>query len=184
MTKIIEGNILAKGMRFGIVACRFNEFIGSKLIEGAVDALERTGAEAKDIEIIKVPSAFEIPLATKKIAESGRYDAIICTGAVIRGVTPHFDQISSVVTKGISKVTLETGIPIMFGMVAADTIEQAIERAGSKSGNRGWDAAIAAVEMVDLFKRLQDGTAFLKDDEAKPRTASACRNRPACKKST
>ncbi len=159
MTKVIEGNIAATGMRFGIVASRFNDFIGSKLIEGAVDALIRTGADAKDIEIIKVPGAFEIPLAAKKTAKSGKYDAVICTGAVIRGATPHFDYISAEVTKGIACVGLETGIPVIFGVITADTIEQAIERAGSKSGNRGRDAALCAVEMVDLFRQLEDGDA-------------------------
>ena len=159
MTKVIEGNILAKGMRFGIVASRFNDFIGSKLIEGAVDVLIRTGAGAKDIEIIKVPGAFEIPLAAKKMARSGRYDAIICTGAVIRGATPYSDHISSAVAKGVAKVALEAGIPVVFGVVTADTIEQAIERAGAKSGNRGYDAALCAVEMVDLFRQLEGGDA-------------------------
>ena len=168
MAKVIEGNILARGMRFGIIASRFNDFVGSKLIEGAVDALQRTGADAKDIEVIKVPGAFEIPLAARKIAQSGRYDAIICTGAVIRGATPHFDLISSGVAKGVAKVALEAGIPVVFGVITADTIEQAIERAGAKSGNRGRDAALCAVEMVDLFRRLEDGDAFVEGGEPSP----------------
>jgi 6,7-dimethyl-8-ribityllumazine synthase len=167
MAEIIEGNILATGMRFGIVASRFNDFIVSKLIDGAVDGLERTGANAKDIAIIKVPGALEIPPAVRKMARSQRYDAIICTGAVIRGDTPDSDYISSGVAKGVAKVALESKIPIMFGVITADTIEQAIERAGSKSGNKGWDAAISAVEMVDLFRKLESGNAFGNDNDEK-----------------
>lgn len=154
MAKVIEGKIVAKGMRFGIVASRFNDFISGKLIDGALDALTRSGADAKDIEVIRVPGAFEIPLAAKKAAQSGRYDAVICLGAVIRGATPHFEYISAEVSKGIAAVGLETGIPVIFGVITTDSIEQAIERAGSKSGNKGWDAAISAVEMVDLFKKI------------------------------
>ena len=165
MIKVIEGAVRAKGMRFGIVTSRFNDSISSKLVDGAIDALMRTGADAKDIEIIKVPGAFEIPLAAKKIAQSRKYSAIICTAVLIRGATPHFDHISAEVTKGIASVALETGIPIEFGVVTADTVEQAIERAGAKSGNRGWDAAVSAVEMVDLFERLKDERAFPKDNE-------------------
>ena len=137
MIKVIEGAVAAKGMRFAIVASRFNDSIGSKLVEGAIDALTRTGADARDIEIIKVPGAFDIPLAVKKITQSGRYTAIICTAVLIRGATPHFEYISAEVTKGIASVALETGVPIEFGVITADTIEQAIERAGAKSGNRG-----------------------------------------------
>ncbi len=154
MAKIIEGKIVAKGMRFGIVASRFNDFICGKLIDGAVDGLTRAGADSKDIEIIKVPGAFEIPLAAKKAAQSAKYDAVICLGAVIRGATPHFEYISSEVSKGIANVALDTGVPVIFGVITTDNIEQAIERAGSKSGNKGWDAALSAVEMVDLFKKL------------------------------
>ncbi len=154
MPKTIEGKINAKGMRFGIVASRFNDFICSRLIDGAVDGLSRSGADAKDIEIVKVPGAFEIPLAAKKLAKSGRYDAVICLGAVIRGATPHFEYISAEVSKGIAVVALETEIPVIFGVITTDSLEQAIERAGSKSGNKGWDAALAAIEMVDLFKKL------------------------------
>lgn len=168
MTKVIEGNILAKGIRFGIVTSRFNDFIGSKLIEGAIDALIRTGADEKDIEVIKAPGAFEIPPVARKIARSGRYDAIICTGAVIRGITPHFDLVSSGVAKGVAKVALEAGIPVVFGVITADTIEQAIERAGAKSGNRGYDAALCAVEMVDLFRQLRDGDTPVEDRGGKP----------------
>jgi 6,7-dimethyl-8-ribityllumazine synthase len=154
MLKTIEGKINAKGMRFGIVASRFNDFICSRLIEGAVDALSRSGAETKDIAIIKVPGAFELPLAAKRIAKSGKYDAVICLGAVIRGATPHFEYVSAEVSKGIAAVGLDTDIPIIFGVLTTDSLEQAIERAGSKSGNKGWDAALAAIEMVDLFKKI------------------------------
>ena len=154
MPKTIEGKIVAKGMKFGIVASRFNDFICSRLIEGAVDALVRAGAEEKDIEVAKVPGAFEIPVTAKKLAKSGKYDAVICLGAVIRGATPHFEYISAEVAKGIALVGLEAEVPVVFGVVTTDTIEQAIERAGSKSGNKGWDAALTAVEMVDLFKRI------------------------------
>jgi 6,7-dimethyl-8-ribityllumazine synthase len=154
MPKIIEGKIVAKGMRFGIVASRFNDFIGSRLIEGAVDALTRAGAEEKEIQIVRVPGAFELPLVAKKMAKSGRFDAVICLGAVIRGATPHFEYISAEVSKGIAGVGLETEVPVTFGVLTTDTIEQAIERAGTKAGNKGWDAAMSAIEMVDLFRKL------------------------------
>lgn len=154
MPKTIEGKIVAKGMRFGIVASRFNDFISGRLIEGAVDALVRAGADEKDVQLVRVPGAFELPLAAKKMAKSGRYDAVICLGAVIRGATPHFDYISAEVSKGIAVVGLETEIPVVFGVLTTDTLEQAIERAGSKSGNKGWDAAMTAIEMVDLFRKL------------------------------
>jgi 6,7-dimethyl-8-ribityllumazine synthase len=154
MPKVIEGKIVARGMRFGIVASRFNDFICGRLIDGAVDALTRSGAEEKSIDVIKVPGAFEIPIAAKKLAKSGKYDAVICLGAVIRGATPHFEYISAEVSKGIALVGLEMEIPVVFGVVTTDTIEQAIERAGSKSGNKGWDAALSAIEMVDLFKKI------------------------------
>ena len=151
----IEGKIIAKGMRFGIVASRFNDFISGKLIEGALDALTRAGADEKDITIAKVPGAFEIPLAAKRMARSGKVDAVICLGAVIRGATPHFEYISAEVSKGIATVALETDIPVVFGVITTDTIEQAIERAGTKSGNKGFDAALSAVEMVDLFRKMK-----------------------------
>lgn len=154
MPKVIEGKIVARGMRFGIVASRFNDFICGRLIDGAVDALTRSGAEDKSIDVVKVPGAFEIPIVAKKLAKSGKYDAVICLGAVIRGATPHFEYISAEVSKGIALVGLETEIPVVFGVVTTDTIEQAIERAGSKSGNKGWDAALSAIEMVDLFKKI------------------------------
>ncbi len=154
MPKIIEGKIVAKGLKFGIVASRFNDFICGKLIEGAMDALNRSGADENNISIVRVPGAFEIPLVAKKLAKSGDFDAIVCLGAVIRGDTPHFEYISAEVSKGIAAATLDTGIPIAFGVITSDTLEQAIERAGSKSGNKGWDAAISAIEMANLFKML------------------------------
>ena len=155
MGKIIEGKIVATGMRFGIVASRFNDFISAKLIEGALDALTRAGADEKDITIVKVPGAFEIPLAAKRMARSGKVDAVICLGAVIRGATPHFEYISAEVSKGIATVALETEVPVVFGVITTDTIEQAIERAGTKSGNKGFDAALSAIEMVDLFRKMK-----------------------------
>jgi 6,7-dimethyl-8-ribityllumazine synthase len=154
MAEIIEGKIVAKGMRFGIAASRFNDFISGRLIEGAIDAIVRSGGDEKNIQIVRVPGAFELPLAAKKMAKSGKYDAVICLGAVIRGATPHFEYISSEVAKGIAMVGLETEVPISFGVLTTDTIEQSIERAGSKMGNKGWDAAMSAIEMVDLFRNM------------------------------
>ncbi|MEA2014918.1 MAG: 6,7-dimethyl-8-ribityllumazine synthase [Thermodesulfobacteriota bacterium] len=154
MPKTIEGKIIARGLRFGIISSRFNDFICGKLIEGALDALTRSGADEKDISVVRVPGAFEIPLAAKKLAKSGNFDAIICLGAVIRGATPHFEYVSSEVSKGIALVMLETETPVSFGIITSDTIEQAIERAGTKSGNKGWDAAISAIEMANLLKLL------------------------------
>ena len=152
--KVIEGALNAKGMRFSIVVSRFNDFINSKLLDGALDALSRHGADDDNISIVRVPGSFEIPLVAQKLANSGNFDAIICLGAVIRGATPHFEYISAEVTKGIAKVTLDSGIPVSFGILTTDNIEQAIERAGTKSGNKGWDAALAAVEMVNLLKAV------------------------------
>jgi 6,7-dimethyl-8-ribityllumazine synthase len=152
--KIIEGKLLAQGLRFGIVVSRFNDFICDRLLGGALDALKRSGADDDDIEIFKVPGAFEIPLLAKKMASSGRYEAVICLGAVIRGATPHFDYVASEVSKGIAHVSLEVGIPVSFGVLTTDTLEQAIERAGSKSGNKGWDAAVAAIEMANVIKQM------------------------------
>lgn len=152
--KIFEGKLLAQDLRFGIVVSRFNDFICERLLGGALDALTRSGAEETDIEIFKVPGAFEIPLLAKKLATSNRYDAVICLGAVIRGATPHFDYVANEVSKGIASVSLEAGIPIAFGVLTTDTLEQAIERAGSKSGNKGWDAAVAAIEMANLIKQI------------------------------
>ncbi len=155
MPEILEGRISAEGFRFAIIVSRFNDFISSKLVEGAMDALKRHGGDEEQICLVKVPGAFEIPLAAKKLAESGRFNAIICLGAVIRGSTPHFDYVAAEVSKGIALVALESKIPVTFGVLTTDNLEQAIERAGSKSGNKGWDAAIAAMEMVNLFKQIK-----------------------------
>jgi 6,7-dimethyl-8-ribityllumazine synthase len=154
MVATIEGKLEARGKKFGLVASRFNDFICSRLVDGALDALKRAGAEEEDISLVKVPGAFEIPLLAKKLAQSGKFDAVICLGAVIRGATPHFEYISAEVTKGIAHVSLETEIPIAFGVLTADTIEQAIERAGTKAGNKGWDAALSAIEMANLLGAL------------------------------
>jgi len=154
MPKTLEGKISAEGYRFGLVVSRFNDFISSKLVEGAVDALKRHGAAEEQLLLVKVPGAFEIPLAAKKLAESGKVDAVICLGAVIRGSTPHFDYVAAEVSKGIAVVALDTKVPVAFGVLTTDNLEQAIERAGTKSGNKGWDAALAAMEMVDLLKQL------------------------------
>lgn len=152
MPKIIEANLQAEGKKFALVVSRFNDFITDKLLGGAVDGLLRSGARDKDVEIVKVPGAFEIPLIAKKMAATGRFNAIICLGAVIRGTTPHFEYVSAEVSKGIANVGLESEIPVIFGIVTTDTIEQAIERAGTKAGNKGWDAAITAVEMANLIE--------------------------------
>lgn len=152
--KTYEGKLIAQGQRFGIIVGRFNEFIGGKLLSGALDALNRHGVEEENIEIAWVPGAFEIPLIAKKMAASGKYDGVICLGAVIRGSTPHFDYVSSEVTKGIAHVSLETGIPVIFGVLTTDTIEQAIERAGTKAGNKGFEAAVTAIEMSNLLKQI------------------------------
>lgn len=152
--KIYEGNLLGQGLKFGVVVGRFNEFIGSKLLGGAVDALKRHGVEEENIEISWVPGAFEIPLVAKKMSKSGKYDGVICLGAVIRGSTPHFDYVSSEVTKGVAHVSLDADIPVIFGVLTTDTIEQAIERAGTKAGNKGYDAAVTAIEMANLLKQL------------------------------
>ncbi|MFY9706568.1 MAG: 6,7-dimethyl-8-ribityllumazine synthase [Desulfobacterales bacterium] len=151
MVKILEGQLIAKGKRFGIVVSRFNDFITEKLLSGALDALTRTGAKENDIQIIKVPGAFEIPLAAKKAAQTDRYDAVICLGAVIRGATPHFDYVCAEVSKGVAQVGLDFGLPVIFGVLTTDTVEQAIDRAGTKSGNKGWQAAMSAVEMANLM---------------------------------
>ena len=151
---IIEGELQANGLRFGIVVSRFNDFITSKLLDGALDALLRHGALEEDINIIRVPGSFEIPMIAKKMALKGTYNAIICLGTVIRGATPHFDYIAAEVSKGIASASMETGVPIAFGIITSDTIEQAVERAGTKSGNKGWDAAITAIEMAQLLKKL------------------------------
>lgn len=153
--KTYEGKLIAEGLKFAIVVGRFNEFIGGKLLTGALDTLNRHGVDEKDIDIIWVPGAFEIPLAAKKLAKSKKYDSVICLGAVIRGSTPHFDYVSSEVTKGIALVSLETEIPVIFGILTTDTIEQAIERSGTKAGNKGADAAATAIEMANLLHVIQ-----------------------------
>lgn len=152
--KTYEGSLLAQGLKIGIIASRFNEFITSKLLGGALDALHRHGVSEEDLELAWVPGAFEIPLVALKMANSKRYDAVICLGAVIRGATPHFDLVSSEVAKGIAQAGLQTGVPIVYGVLATDNIEQAIERAGTKSGNKGFDAAMTAIETVNLLKAL------------------------------
>ncbi len=152
--KIIEGELQAKGLKFGIVISRFNEFITSKLLDGAKDALLRHGAKEDDIDIAKVPGSFEIPLVAKKMAAKGAYSAVICLGTVIRGATPHFDYIAAEVSKGVALASMDTGVPVAFGVLTCETIEQAVERAGTKSGNKGWDAAITAIEMAQLMKKL------------------------------
>ena len=152
--KIIQGELQAKGLKFAIIVSRFNDFITGKLLEGAVDALVRHGAKEEDIDVIKVPGAFEIPLTAKKVASKGSYNAVICLGTVIRGATPHFDYVAAEVSKGVASVSLETGVPIAFGVLTTDTIEQAVERAGTKSGNKGFDAAMTAIEMAQVFKKL------------------------------
>lgn len=153
--KTYEGNLIAKGLKFGIVVGRFNEFIGAKLLGGAIDALKRHGVEENEIEIAWVPGAFEIPLAANKMAKSKKYDAVICLGAVIRGNTPHFDYVSSEVTKGVAQVGLKTELPVIFGVLTTDSIEQAIERAGTKAGNKGYDAAVTAIEMANLLREIE-----------------------------
>ncbi len=152
--KIFEGKLISDGLKFGIVVGRFNEFIGSKLLSGALDALKRHDVNEEDIDIAWVPGAFEIPLVAKKMAQTKKYDAVICLGAVIRGATPHFDYVSNEVTKGIANVSLSTELPVIFGILTTDTIEQAIERAGTKAGNKGYDAAITAIEMANLLKEI------------------------------
>jgi 6,7-dimethyl-8-ribityllumazine synthase len=152
MPEVLEAKLIAEAKKFAIVVSRFNDFITEKLLNGALDALIRSGAEDKDIEVIKVPGSFEIPLIAKKIAQKNRFNAIICLGAVIRGSTPHFDYVAAEVSKGIASVSLESETPIIFGVITTDTIEQAIERAGTKAGNKGWSAAMAAVEMANLIE--------------------------------
>jgi 6,7-dimethyl-8-ribityllumazine synthase len=152
--KTFEGKLMAEGLRFGIVVARFNEFIGGKLLSGAFDAINRHGGNDENIAVAWVPGAFEIPLTAKIMAKSGNYDAIICLGAVIRGATPHFEMVAGEVTKGVALVGLETGIPVIFGVLTTDTIEQAIERAGTKAGNKGFDAAVTAIEMANLLKQF------------------------------
>ncbi len=153
MIKTVKGKMVAKGKRFGIVNPRFNEFVTQKMLDGAVDTLLRHGVKEEEIVVVWVPGSFEVPYAAKKMAESGKYDCIICLGAVIRGDTPHFDYISSEVTKGIAQISLTTGVPAIYGLITADSLEQAIERAGTKV-NKGRDAALSAIEMVNLFAEI------------------------------
>ena len=152
MPKTIEGKLIAKGLRFGIVVSRYNNFITNRLLEGALDALVRNGAEDQDIEVWKTPGSFEIPLAAKKMVRSKKHHAIICLGAILKGATPHYNYIATEVTKGIASVSLESETPISFGVITTDTLEQAVERAGSKMGNKGYEAAVSAIELVNLFK--------------------------------
>lgn len=152
MSKRLEGMLQGKGLKFGVVVSRFNEFFTGKLLEGAMDALVRHGVEEDDIEIAWTPGSFEIPLVAQKLAKSKKYDAVICLAALIRGGTPHFDYIAAEVTKGIAKVGLDTGLPVIYGVITTDTLEQAIERSGTKAGNKGFDAAVSAIEMANLLR--------------------------------
>ena len=154
MSKNYEGNLLGKGLKFGLVVSRFNEFFSKKLLEGAQDALLRHGVAETDIEVAWTPGSFEIPLIAQKMAGSKKYDAVVCLGAVVRGGTPHFDYIAAEVTKGIAKVNMDTGVPVIYGVITTDTLEQAIERSGTKEGNKGFDAAVSAIEMANLVKAL------------------------------
>ncbi|MHB8744355.1 MAG: 6,7-dimethyl-8-ribityllumazine synthase [Sulfuricaulis sp.] len=154
-TKNVEGDLIARNARFGIALGRFNSFIGERLLEGAVDTLIRHGAEASNIEVVRVPGAFEMPLTLKIMAASNKYDALIALGAVIRGATPHFEYVAGECAKGVSQVSMQYDLPVAFGVLTADTIEQAIERAGTKAGNKGMDAALTAIEMVNLLKKLR-----------------------------
>ena len=155
MMKVLEGNYTGKGIKVGIVAARFNEFITSKLLSGAMDGLIRHEVAQEDVEVAWVPGAFEIPLIAQKMAESGKYDAVICLGAVIRGATSHYDLVCNEAAKGVAQVGLKTGVPVLFGVVTTDTIEQAIERAGTKAGNKGYDCATSAIEMVNLIRQIE-----------------------------
>ena len=154
MPKLYEGHLLGQGLKFGLVVGRFNEFITNKLLSGALDALNRHGVADEDVEVAWVPGAFEVPMVAGKMARTGRCDAVICLGAVIRGATPHFDYVAGEVAKGIARIGLDSGVPAVFGVITADTIEQAIERAGTKAGNKGWDAAVTGIEMANLMKNI------------------------------
>jgi 6,7-dimethyl-8-ribityllumazine synthase len=154
MPNFIEGKLDATGLSFGIIVGRFNSFIGERLLEGALDGLIRHGADDANIDVLRVPGAFEIPLAASKMAARRKYDAIICLGAVIRGSTPHFDYVAAEVSKGVAHVSLESGVPVIFGVLTTDTIEQAVERAGTKAGNKGFDAAVTAIETANVFREL------------------------------
>lgn len=152
--KVFEGQLVAKDKRFALVVSRFNEFIGRSLLDGAIDSLKRHDVNPDAIDVAWAPGAFELPLVAKKLASTGRYDAVVCLGAVIRGNTPHFDYVAAEVSKGVANVGLETGVPIIFGVITADTLEQAIDRAGAKAGNKGWQAALTAIEMANLFSEM------------------------------
>jgi len=152
--KVIQGELDGKGLKFSIIVSRFNDFITGKLLDGAIDALKRHGVDENDIEVVKVPGAFEIPLVAAKLVKRKGTDGVICLGTVIRGATPHFDYVASEVSKGVAHVSLDSGVPVAFGVLTTDTIEQAVERAGSKSGNKGWDAAVTAIEMARVMKQL------------------------------
>jgi len=153
--KVIKGDMIARGKKFGVVVSRFNELISSKLLEGALDTLDKHGIKESEISVVWVPGSFEIPMVTKKMAESGKYDAIICLGAIIRGETPHFDFIASEAVKGIAKAALDSNLPCIFGVITSDNLEQALDRAGTKSGNKGREAAITAIEMCNLYSNLK-----------------------------
>lgn len=155
MKQVFEGKLIGEGLKFGVVVGRFNEFISNKLLSGTMDALKRHDVAEEDVEVAWVPGAFEIPLIAKKMAKSNKYDAVICLGAVIRGDTPHFDYVCNEVSKGVGKVGLQEEIPVMFGVITTDTIEQAIERAGTKAGNKGWEAAVSALEMANLIIEIE-----------------------------
>ena len=154
MPKTLEGKLISQGKKYGIVVSRFNEFISSRLLGGAIDAMARHGVKDDEITVAWTPGAFEIPIVAKKMAESGKFDAVIALGAVIRGNTPHFDYVASEVSKGVAQISLATGVPVLFGVLTTETIEQAIERAGTKAGNKGFDAAVAAIEMVNLLEQI------------------------------
>ena len=155
MAKVIKGRLRAEGKRFALVVGRFNELVSSRLLEGALDCLRRHGADEEKLDIFWVPGAFELPFLAKRLAPSGRYDALICLGTVIRGETPHFDYVAKEVSRGIAQVGMESGIPVSFGVITAESLEQSLDRAGAKAGNRGWDAALSAMEMIDLFSQLK-----------------------------
>ncbi len=154
MSKVFEGKLNGEGLKFGLVVSRFNEFVSLRLLEGAMDCLRRHGTDDGDTSIVWVPGAFDIPAVAKRMGDSGKFDAVVCLGAVIRGATPHFDIVAAETAKGVANVAMQTGVPTVFGVVTADTLEQAIERAGTKAGNRGWDAALAALELADLYSKL------------------------------
>ncbi len=155
MTRVIEGHLNASGLKLAIAVSRYNDFITNRLLDGAMDTIVRSGGKAEDVDVVKVPGSFELPLAAKGLAQSKRYDGVICIGAVIRGSTPHFEHVATQVSKGLQNVMLDSGVPVAFGVVTADTLEQAIERAGSKHGNKGQQAALTVIEMANVLKRLE-----------------------------